>query len=638
VLKFPKVNDASKKQDKVPDSSAHKTTKRSPHQAQLAKFEDEAIPWSFESITYDSGGKKICVVNTCAHDTLLMALFWLREHNKSLGPLIRAEGELLNVVLDNIKRKNHEEARIAWIDHCAKFVPPGSTVVPFDVVTKSRDHTDTIVTRWNCECMIPDSTRLISMFRMKIAELFETCSMLGDNCPCKPVYDAKLNIAPGETRYIEVNMKDFHKIQLEKIDRYFHSGVDARCGQGAFFCNNVDTGCVEATTVRLCDGVRKKRNDIDPLPQIIMIHVGDTDFDNCEVKCMNNIEHRLLIHGKYYNLVQVVLYGGPSHFRGVTVLNGRYIMYDGIRAFGKERNRVKYLGRNTPFNNRGNDYYVSNLWYTKEVPVKPANTPTKYSQEEREAMEREDNNAKEKVRVAQWVRRPKDDYKNHPSYQSLIKKYGQMPGGYWNLDGWKGYEDARTLYITYIGNGKKLPKITDSATTAPGQRELIGTEIGNPDDDSVEEIKSTGEDTIDRLIDDMNINTKGEWGEADLINQNERRARRGSRKRKQTEKIAAYNREGKKKKGRLSLGIHVGKVSEKGKVPRCLYCRGDIENRGEWHMIKVSKSGPEERWGQNEHHFHFKCAKGGLDENVRDVNQLLAIVRSENNIGQDEKR
>jgi hypothetical protein len=45
------------------------------------------------------------VVNTCAHDTLLMALFWLREHDKSLGPLIRADRELLNVVLDNIKRK-----------------------------------------------------------------------------------------------------------------------------------------------------------------------------------------------------------------------------------------------------------------------------------------------------------------------------------------------------------------------------------------------------------------------------------------------------------------------------------------------------------------------------------------------------
>ena len=45
-----------------------------------------------------------------------------------------------------------------------------------------------------------------------------------------------------------------------------------------------------------------------------------------------------------------------------------------------------------------------------------------------------------------------------------------MPSGYWNLDGWKGYEDARALYTTYIGNGKKLPKITDPAATAMGLR------------------------------------------------------------------------------------------------------------------------------------------------------------------------
>ena len=191
---------------------------------------------------------------------------------------------------------------------------------------------------------------------------------------------------------------------------------------------------------------------------------------------------------------------------------------------------------------------------------------------------------------------------------------------------------------------------------------MVGTEIGDLDDNSVEDIESTGEDSIDRLIDHMNINKKGEMGEVDevthvyqdtvgdtesneestnikrLINQNERGARRGSRKRKQTEKIAACNQEGQKKKPRLSLSIHVGEVSEKGMVPRCLYCHGNIENRGEWHMIKATKTGPDKRWGKNEHHFHFKCAKGGLDENSRDVNQLLAIVKSENNIGQDKKR
>jgi hypothetical protein len=77
-----------------------------------------------------------------------------------------------------------------------------------------------------------------------------------------------------------------------------------------------------------------------------MIHVADLDYGNCKVKCFNNIEHSLLIHEKYYSLVQVNLHGGPSHYCGVTVLNGHYyIMCDGLGAFGKERNRVKYMGR-----------------------------------------------------------------------------------------------------------------------------------------------------------------------------------------------------------------------------------------------------------------------------------------------------
>ncbi len=89
--------------------------------------------------------------------------------------------------------------------------------------------------------MIPDNTRPISMFRMKISEVFDPCSTLQDDCPCKPVYDANLNIPPRETRYLQVPMKDFHQIQLGKIDKYFHSGVDAPRGEGAFVVQNVDS-------------------------------------------------------------------------------------------------------------------------------------------------------------------------------------------------------------------------------------------------------------------------------------------------------------------------------------------------------------------------------------------------------------
>jgi hypothetical protein len=45
-------------------------------------------------------------------------------------------------------------------------------------------------------------------------------------------------------------------------------------------------------------------------------------------------------------------------------------------------------------------------------------------------------------------------------------------------------------------------------------------------------------------------------------------------------KISCIQSRGTKEKPRLSLGMHVRKVSEKGKVPRCQYCHGNIEESG----------------------------------------------------------
>ncbi len=91
--------------------------------------------------------------------------------------------------------------------------------------------------------------------------------------------------------------------------------------------------------------------------------------------------------------------------------------------------------------------------------MKPTKTPTKLLDEERDSMERVYQEGKKRARVQYWVRKPKDYYKNHHLYQNLLRKYGQMPGGYWNLHGWMGYEDVRALYYTYIWNGTKLPRI-----------------------------------------------------------------------------------------------------------------------------------------------------------------------------------
>ena len=95
--------------------------------------------------------------------------------------------------------------------------------------------------------------------------------MFEDNCPCKTVYEAKLNITSGERRYITANMSDFHQIQQQCIDRLYHSGVNVLWGEGAFI-TDLELGVIEATTMGLCKGVRQMRKNIDPLPSIIMIN------------------------------------------------------------------------------------------------------------------------------------------------------------------------------------------------------------------------------------------------------------------------------------------------------------------------------------------------------------------------------
>ncbi len=102
MLNFSKNNEGGKQQGTALIMSGNEAVKQTPLQAQLSEYKNIAIPWSFEATTQDSGQKTIRVSNTCAHDTVLMALYPLREYDTTLGPVIRAEGELLNVVLDNI--------------------------------------------------------------------------------------------------------------------------------------------------------------------------------------------------------------------------------------------------------------------------------------------------------------------------------------------------------------------------------------------------------------------------------------------------------------------------------------------------------------------------------------------------------
>jgi hypothetical protein len=80
------------------------------------------------------------------------------------------------------------------------------------------------------------------------------------------------------------------------------------------------------------------------------------------------------------------------------------IIYDGLRAFGKDRNRLEHMGCTALFSTRRNVYYVSNLWYKKGVGLKPIITTMKLLDEERESMEREDKEEKKQAHGQYWVR------------------------------------------------------------------------------------------------------------------------------------------------------------------------------------------------------------------------------------------
>ena len=89
----------------------------------LVQVNKIAIPWSFMAVTPDSSDQPIQVTNTCAYDTVLMALSLLRQYDTDMAFFIKAEGRLITTVLDNIDQNLHVQSRVAWIHHCDTYVP-----------------------------------------------------------------------------------------------------------------------------------------------------------------------------------------------------------------------------------------------------------------------------------------------------------------------------------------------------------------------------------------------------------------------------------------------------------------------------------------------------------------------------------
>lgn len=75
-------------------------------------------------------------------------------------------------------------------------------------------------------------------------------------------------------------------------------------------------------------------------------------------------------------MVSIVLFNG-GHFRGISLIKGKYLLYDGMTIGGGDR--TKWISPKSIFKNMG-EYYVTQLWYrrasTEEEVEEPLDVET----------------------------------------------------------------------------------------------------------------------------------------------------------------------------------------------------------------------------------------------------------------------
>ena len=170
-------------------------------------------------------------------------------------------------------------------------------------------------------------------------------------------------------KHISVPAGFMHNLQ-SYLDTYYNTkgpGEEVDCdGRGTDLPRDYVTGRLICGTV--CGGKRYLRKFFNREPTLLHIEADGGEFltyhnsqANPSLPNMDSIEKSLVINGTRYLLVQANLYNG-IHFRGVTVLMGKYLMFDGMWR-GR---RLRYIGGNTLFKK----YSVTSLWYKLDGKMK----------------------------------------------------------------------------------------------------------------------------------------------------------------------------------------------------------------------------------------------------------------------------
>ena len=332
-----------------------------------------SIIWSYEFVTDE--GKTIKATLTCAMDTVLMGFFLLRKYDDELFLDFRRD-ENLTRVLDLIQCRDYSRARHEWMLHAesaskVRTSRRGSGAatgagVTLAVRSEGTDGSE----KWDCSTTPFDQISAVKLFHYYYVDEYGECSNGDFECPYFDKYDAEsnkeLSAREKHSKFVSVPVHQMHSIQAEVLDKYYNSNGDVvDCGAGTSNSTNRN-GQLQVP----CGGSRGRRIVIsEPMPPLLMIEqvtnagVTSHSMERSRLTSMDQIEHLLKVNGTSYVLVYVVL-SSSAHFRGVAIIHGKYLMYDGM--FGG--NRLRWIQPNTKFSSSTDDYWVSSLWYRKCHP------------------------------------------------------------------------------------------------------------------------------------------------------------------------------------------------------------------------------------------------------------------------------
>lgn len=343
-----------------------------------------ALRWGLE-VNIDN--KLIKGTNTCPWDTILQALFFLQKYDDDLCRPIRKQ-RMLKEVMNLIQEGEYHLARYKWIIHTLEKDP--------GVISRTVNEDNAMVDvdeAWDCGGGIEGAIQCAEIFRFEVGDDYDGCSNGDVACPNFDAYQTPmdcLGIRQKRSNYIPVPTDKLHTMQAYLDETYNTWGVTVPCGHGlknykAGATN--DAGEVDVTVIdddgvrvekrslneeelasEMCDGNQKVRKCMGSnMPKLVMIERSCRDWEqgltierNSKLTSINKIEKQLIINDHRYLLVQINL-GNGSHWVGITVIKGCYLLYDGLPQ--KKLEWVKADMKFDTISSCGGNYRVESMFY-----------------------------------------------------------------------------------------------------------------------------------------------------------------------------------------------------------------------------------------------------------------------------------